>query len=309
MRTTDNLVWFFVFLIVNLLVTVIYFLIGMIANKTNRKKVAIRSVVMLCAPGVGPLLFLLSWIFYVALFNKEVDLSDVVFSKTKAKELVRTNEDRERNFVPVEEAIEITDKGELRNLVLNVAQGDYSDSLAAIRLALDCEDTETAHYAASVLQDALNDFRLLVQREYKRISSEDPDDNTEQLIQDIKDLFDYMNKVLAQKIFSDIEQKTYTDIMEKLMQQLYKIRPEAITSDRFEALSLRLLDVENYERCEVWCGRAMESFPNTLASYTSFIKLYFNWGDREKFFRVMTDLKESSIIIDRETLELIRAFQ
>ena len=311
MNSDKYLRWFIVFLIVNLIVSLLYLLFGMIFNRTSRKKVAMRSLIMLYAPGIGPLLFFISYLFYRLLFYRKVDLSDVVFSKEKSKELVRINEEKERDFVPVEEAIEVADKGELRELVLNMAQGDYSESLSAINMALNAEDTETSHYAASILQDAINDFRMLVRKENARINDIDEEDESkrEQLIFDIKKLFVYMNKVLEQRILSKLEQNGYTDILDKLLEKYYRLAGASITSEMYEAMALRLIETEKYDRARSWCERALWRYPNTLASYTTLIKLYFSCGDRENFFKTMQELKESNIVIDRETLELIRAFQ
>lgn len=311
MNSDKYLRWFIIFLIVNLIVSLLYLLFGMIFNRNNRKKVAMRSLIMLYAPGIGPLLFFISYLFYRLLFYRKVDLSDVVFSKEKSKELVRINEEKERDFVPVEEAIEVADKGELRELVLNMAQGDYSESLSAINMALNAEDTETSHYAASILQDAINDFRMLVRKENARINDIDEEDESkrEQLIFDIKKLFVYMNKVLEQRILSKLEQNGYTDILDKLLEKYYRLAGASITSEMYEAMALRLIETEKYDRARSWCERALWRYPNTLSSYTSLIKLYFSSGDRENFFKTMQELKESNIVIDRDTLELIRAFQ
>ena len=311
MNSDKYLRWFIIFLIVNLIVSLLYLLFGMIFNRTSRKKVARRRLSMLYAPGIGPLLFFISYLFYRLLFYRKVDLSDVVFSKEKSKELVRINEEKERDFVPVEEAIEVADKGELRELVLNMAQGDYSESLSAINMALNAEDTETSHYAASILQDAINDFRMLVRKENARINDIDEEDESkrEQLIFDIKKLFVYMNKVLEQRILSKLEQNGYTDILDKLLEKYYRLAGASITSEMYEAMALRLIETEKYDRARSWCERALWRYPNTLASYTTLIKLYFSCGDRENFFKTMQELKESNIVIDRETLELIRAFQ
>ena len=311
MNSDKYLRWFIIFLIVNLIVSLLYLLFGMIFNRTSRKKVAMRSLIMLYAPGIGPLLFFISYLFYRLLFYRKVDLSDVVFSKEKSKELVRINEEKERDFVPVEEAIEVADKGELRELVLNMAQGDYSESLSAINMALNAEDTETSHYAASILQDAINDFRMLVRKENARINDIDEEDESkrEQLIFDIKKLFIYMNKVLEQRILSKLEQNGYTDILDRLLEKYYRLAGASITSEMYEAMALRLIETEKYDRARSWCERALWRYPNTLASYTTLIKLYFSCGDRENFFKTMQELKESNIVIDRETLELIRAFQ
>lgn len=73
-------------------------------------------------------------------------------------------------------------------------------------------------------------------------------------------------------------------------------------------------------RCGFWrskitsgagCGdeRAVKYFPKRLSTYTCQLKLYFSCGDREAFFRVLEQLKQSDVVIDNETLELIRVFQ
>lgn len=43
-------------------------------------------------------------------------------------------------------------------------------------------------------------------------------------------------------------------------------------------------------------------------TYTCKLKLYFARQDREAFFQTLDTLKKSDVVIDRETLELIRIF-
>lgn len=312
MRDTRYFWAFIIFILINTIISVVYLLIGLSQKKVNRRLLFARSIVMFCAPGVGPLLFLLGWLFFLILFHRKVDLSDVVFSKDRTRELVRTNEEQERNYVPLEEALEVADKEELRNLVLGVAQGNYGGSLSSICLALNSEDTETAHYAASVLQDALNSFRTVVNRSYRNVTTVEEDETEEEKLEridELQELLKEINDMLLQHVFSDLEEKNYTKMMEELMEIYYRDAPEKITSEQYENMSLRLLDIQQYDACEVWCKRAMDRYPQTLASYTALIKLYFNSGRKEEFFKTLDELKQSTISIDRETLELIRAFQ
>ena len=265
--------------------------------------VIMRAIVMLLAPGVGALFLFLGWFGYEFIFRKDVDLSDVVFSKERERELVRSNEDMERNMVSLEEAIEVSDNGELRKLVMGVAQGDYEKSLSAIALALNCEDTETAHYAASVLQDALNDFRLRVSREYNEVM-----ERKDETGETAESLIKYMNKFLVQKVFSNVEQKSFAEMYADVCKVYSEECPEKFDSDIYESVCLRLLEVEDYERCAKWCEASMADFPDALSSYTCRLKLYFNTNQKEKFFETLEELKSSPIIIDNETLKLIRAF-
>lgn len=264
----------------------------------------IRSAVMLLCPVVGPLFFLMAQIWYLVFFSEPVDLEDVVFSKERVRTFIHAEEERERNMVPLEEAIEITNTSELRSLMMNVVRGDIHKSLSSIALALNSEDTETAHYAASVLQDALNDFRINVQKQRQVIleGGEDAAVRSELLI-------DYMNQVLEQRVFNDMEQRTYVKILDEICDIFYERDREHMTSSQFEAVTLRLLEIEDYDNCKKWCDRAEYHFPNTLATYTCQLKLYFNSGQKKRFFEVIEELKKSAVVVDSETLELIRVFR
>ena len=300
---TWSLRTFIIFLTVNFIATVIYLIVAIYFRKIKRQLAYLRAVPMLLAPGVGILFFIFSLFGYEFIFRKDVDLSDVVFSKERMNELVRTNESVERNMVPLEEAIEISDNAELRGLVMGVAQGDYSKSLASIALALNCDDSETAHYAASVLQDALNDFRLRVSTDFNKVKTRE-----EGYLDLAVELIRYMDKVLVQNVFTRLEQKSFAGIMADTAEIVYLESAEDLTADIYEAVALRLLEVEEYERSAIWTDRSMIRYPYALSSYTSRLKLYFNSGQREKFFDTLNELKASPIIIDKETLELIRTF-
>ena len=59
---------------------------------------------------------------------------------------------------------------------------------------------------------------------------------------------------------------------------------------------------------EKWCQRLVEQYPKELVSYTCRLKLYFTREDREAFLQTLQELRESDIMVDSETLELIRIF-
>ncbi len=274
-------------------------------EKGDEERIAcvFRFIVMLLCPVIGPLFFFIGHLLYRIVFHKEVDLADVVFSKERVRTNVRADEERERDIVPVEEALAVSDKSSLRTLMLNVIRGDVQSSLAAIALALNSYDSETAHYAASVLQDELNDFRFHVRKSFQEIEAE-----SEEQTEFEEALIPYMNHVLVQKVFTEMEQKKFAYMMSDTGDYLYRKNASKITSQFYEWISLRLLDVQAFDKMEIWCDRAAAQYPNELASFTCKLKLYFTSQQKEKFFRVMEQLKESEVVIDSETLELIRTF-
>ena len=302
----EPMIVFLTMIAINSLIVVLYLLWNILLRKKEHKRSYwIRSVVMLLCPVVGICFFLLAQVFYLIFFSEPVDLEDVIFSKERVRTFIHADEESERNMVPLEEAIEVTDTEGLRNLMMNIVRGDIRKSLAAIALALNSEDTETAHYAASVLQDALNEFRTTVQKDYLLVK----DEEGESRVVYAGILIDYMNQVLEQKVLTDMEQVSYVRMMDEVCEILYQTDSEKISSSQYEAVALRLLEIEDFECCKKWCERAEYQYPNTLATFTCQLKLYFNSGQKERFFEVIEELKKSAIVIDNETLELIRVFR
>lgn len=301
----NQMLVFVLMLLANLLLAAAYLVWNLcFGSKTERRSAyIIKFVVMLLFPVVGVTYFGVGYLLFRLVFRKDVDLADVVFSKERVKTTERADEERERNMAPLEEAIAISDKTSLRDLMLNIIKGDTKSSLAAIALALNSPDSETAHYAASVLQDELNNFRFNVQKVVNEIENESEEETECEL-----SLIPYMNGVLEQNVFTQMEQLSMVKIFVDVGEKLYLKNSYQVTSQFYEWFALRLLAIKDFEKMEVWCKRAMDHYPNELSSYTCMLKLYFTWPKKEQFFETMDALKQSSIVIDRETLELIRTF-
>ena len=294
---------FIILLILNLLVVVVYLIWNHLRRKEKSLSTWMKAGMMLLCPVVGPtFVFVAFWTSRLFMLMS-MDLSDVVFSKERVETFICPDEETEKNMVSLEEALEVTDKKSLRSFILNVIRGDYKDSLSSIALALNSEDTETAHYAASILQDVLSDFRVGVQEKYRTM-----DEDAEHIAENCVNLLEYMNPVVEQKVLTDLEQRSMAERMDEVLQKAWTADRQKISSSVYEKVCQRLLEIEDYENCRKWCARVREQYPEALSSYTCQLKLFFSCGDRENFFRVMQELKESDITIDNETLELIRIF-
>lgn len=298
----EHYLMLFIF-ILNALIVLIYLILQFLRKKEKKQGYLIKAFVMFLCPVAGPVFFVGSYIVYWLFFKVKADLSDVVFSKEKRKEHVHADEEKDMNVVPLEEALAVSDTDNLRRLMLNVVRGDMSRSLASIALALNSEDSETSHYAASVLQDELNTFRVTVQKLYLQVKREE-----EEQCEYAELLLDYMNKVLRQQVFTDMEQRSYVKMMDEVGEILYEKEKERINGKMYEHICLRILETGDYDACLKWCLRGKETFPNLLSSFTCLLKLYFSSGQKEQFFDVMNELKESNVVVDNETLELIRIF-
>lgn len=379
-------IWFWMLLVLNALAVVVYWLYKRFSPSGQNDSYNLRCLVMLLCPVVGPVLFFFCWLYYRVFFRKPVDLDDVIFSKDRAKTLLMADESRERDIVPLEEAIAVTDKGNTRKLMIEIVRHDISSSLSTISLALNSDDSEVSHYAATVLQETLGKLRISFQKMWRHIeelesevSGHDSDDIVlrltpvpepqetaegrkpdspeesdelpenamavamyreeqrrqrnkeesyrqgmlardgapdpassdimEKLGEEMNDahaLVGDLDRVLRQKVLSEREQKTYTDMMEEVCRLIDK--RDMLTAYELDALISALQRQKEYERCRMWCGRCSELYPQALVSFTGRLRLFYSLGDRESFFEVLDELKRSKVPLDHETLEMIRVF-
>lgn len=307
---------FIVLLLLNLCIVIGYLIWNYIRNKEKKISVWMKAAVMFLCPVIGPCFLCLAYLLYKFCMSRSMDLEDVIFSKERVETQVHPDEDTERNMVSLEEALAVTDKRNLRILMMNVIRGDYRNLLSSISMALNSEDSETSHYAASVLQDVLNDFRANVQKMYKSCCPDqekmdqikEDEKQKEEQVKNCIEAVEYMNPILVQGVFTEMEQTEMVDKMDEICEVAWQLNQEKISSSCYEKVSICLLEVSEYEKCRKWCQRAARQYPKVLASYTCRLKLYFSCGEKEKFFQLMDELKRSDIVIDNETLELIRTF-
>ena len=243
---------FLMILIGNLIVALIYLLVGVLFivpahsaaqdDETeilydNRRTYLLRFLVMLMCPVIGAAFFFMGHLFYLVVFWREVDLADVIFSKERVKTHLKADEERERDIVPLEEAILVNEKRDLRMVMMNVIREDIKNSLAALFLALDSEDSESSHYAAAVLSDELNKFRVNVQKLWLEMKEE-----TSAQTECEEMLLDYMDGILKQHIFSVQEQWKYMGILENATESLYQKDASRMTVARYTQVCLRTLE-------------------------------------------------------------------
>ena len=82
-----------------------------------------------------------------------------------------------------------------------------------------------------------------------------------------------------------------------------------MTQKCYESIMGRMMELQEYEKAELWGDRFCEQYSNLLASYTFRLKLYFETKEKDKFFEVLDQLRASPVVVDNKTLELIRMIQ
>jgi hypothetical protein len=302
----------------------------------SRMRYVMRALVMFLVPVWGPLCFGLSWLLKTLVFRWPVDIADVIFSKARIKPVEEANPDREMNITPLEEAVSVTDDYHLRGLMLNVLSGDMSASLSSISEALGSDDTESAHYAASYLSDAINELRADTQKLYLQIlddyavsdrivdlaiehAQENGRANVEDsdlayvrrmvLADECSRYLELVENALRQRVFTELETEELVHNMDRVAGIFYKMAPSEMQPEHFEALATWLNEIGDEAGSDNWLDLESRQYPDTLSYYTCRLKVLYTRKDRERFFDVLDELKNSSVAVDRATLDAIRLFE
>lgn len=297
-----------VILTINTMIAAGYLIYGLAFRVKKEKdekdpvRYVILSLFMLLCPVIGPAFLGFGNLFYHLFFDTSIDLAAITFSKKRVDVVERPDESDEINLIPMEEAIMINDKENLRNLLLTVLRGDVKKSINAVTKALNSSDSEASHYAASAIMDIMNEFQKTLQKFYAQMDA-DPND-TEVMVLYIN----YLSEMLGAGFLSELEEKTYIYSLQKVCERLFHADPTQLNPMHYTALISLLTKINDLQSNELWIQRFTTNYPDHIEMYRCALHHYFSIKDKIHFFDYMNRLKHSNIPIDNDMLELIRTF-
>lgn len=300
MKTIESMV---LILIVNVIVAVFYFLY-MTYGKKNRKKGTIAALLILFCPVVGFIFLCLSWVIYkiFELFEgKEVNLDELSFSKRKIQLKVSSDIQKNANNVPLEETLLIASKKNKREGFLSVLREDITDSVDIIKQAVNDEDSEISHYAASSLMDIIGKFKEKENKLYM-LSKEHP------IAENKASYIEHVTSFLFEDVLSHTEKQKLMEKMDEEMRFYTETDLMGIKGELLGKTALLWGTLKEHEKASYWFKEAFITDPLNLEVYKTALKYHYMEGQIPEFKSLMEKLKRSSIIIDNETLELIRFF-
>lgn len=296
--------WLAITLVLNLVVVAVYLVVQLLLGKNARKSCFLKAGVMLLCPVIGPVCFLVAYLVWLS-SRQSADLEDVIFSKERVATYRVPEENKEMNMVSMADALVVSDRENLRNLMMNVVCEDDGQSLAVIRQGLQSDDSETSHYAASVLQDKLGAYRRRVQAEFLQVQeTEDAEDRVAKAAA----LLEYMLPMLKRNVFGAVELSGFVKKADNLADMMETSEETWIDVYTYDDLFHIAMEANEEAIAEKWCDRLIAAYPNTQNAYACCLHLYYQQGRREEFLETMKELKQSDVVVDAQLLEWIRVF-
>ncbi len=292
---SDWIVW--LVLIVNLLIAVIYMVV--MYAKTKLKYVFLRGMIMICCPVTAICCYTFGWLFG-KVFKTEVDYENLSMDKTKKEFEQEIDKETEMKKLPIEEVLTVSTTKDRREAMINLLKTDVSDSLSLIRKAVENEDPETAHYAASALTDVMGRFT----GEVNQLQAAYDQDRTNREINE--EYIDALLRILGSGALFGVEEMMYLYIYTGLVENLMQHHPGAVTSEQCAMMVKALHKEGKSAEAEKWAEFSREKWPDEEQAYLNILYIKYNLDKNEEFYQCLKELTGSGIPLSPRGLDIIR---
>ncbi len=288
--------------ILNTLAALVIFILGCFQKKEHQSTVFLLAWFVLVVPVFGVLYLLLGRFIHFFNRKKNVDMRDISFSQEREKLVLPPDQEAEMNYVPIQDAMAVSDTASLRRLVLDTLRGNARKTVASLAAAMNSKDTETSHYAASIILDSLSEFRSTAQNMIEHIQKL-PEDVEMNLL-----TFDYIYEILSMKIMNGVEQEAYIYTLDNVTENLFVHNLWYMTATHYLRMTDLFIFVRDYNMAEKWVSRAGKYRPDMLDTFKAKLHLYYDRHNQTAFFQCLNELRESDIKADEEILNLFRLY-
>ncbi len=288
--------------IINLLMVLIVFTLAFIQRKYRRSTMLQLAWFIFIVPVMGALYILIG--IFISFLNrkKTVDMSDISFSQDREKMILPPDQETEMNYVPIQDAMAVTDTANLRRLLLDTLRNNARKTVASIAVAMNSRDTETSHYAASAILDALSEFRSTAQAMLENMKKI-PEDVEMNLL-----TFDYLVEILSLNIMTSVEQEAYIYTLDQVTENLFKYNLWYMTASHYLLITDLFIAIKDYNMADKWVVRACQYRPGKLDTYKAKLHLLYDQHNNSAFFECLKELKDSDILVDDEVINLFRLY-
>lgn len=290
--------WLLVILIINFVAALI---VCFAFLRRDKQKAVAYFLIFIAIPILGLALFgLVAWIFSIRKKKEnEYDLNDLMTFQSAKNYFLRPNVDEELNFVSVEESIHVSNTQEKRILVRNILKKDIDQYSRSVLSALKDNDSETTHYAASAIMEVFRKMTLgldQIETEFK----DSPDDMEIAQVFAVA-LAGYIESGILSKRDRDQSVQKYISVVGKI----YAQQPELLTKEDYIRQSDFYAETGDLASAEKW-GRMAIALEKREDTYMNMLKVCYLAQDKYKFDSVLSDLRNSSVVLSEQSLDRLR---
>ncbi len=188
-----------------------------------------------------------------------------------------------------------------RKVVVDTLKEDAVEYIDVLREALLNDDTETSHYASSVIMDI--EGKLQASLLQKEVNFHENMQNREAAYAYEQELYKVIKSGLYEKRDLHKHYVKYKVVSDVLFAE--ETVPEVCLHNRID-VDFETGDIRHAEKI---CSRYKKEFPSSEEMVVDHIKLYIRMQDKEALDKFLQHLKELPVLLTAHSLQYIRFFE
>lgn len=290
-------------LLINGVVVALYLLTHL--TKRRWKKGLLLCAFMLAVPIVGPLYLLLAELIQTIQKlsgNREVNMKELSFDQRRVQMILDANVEKERNMVPLEEALIVSNRFDKRTTFLEVLKGEDWDVLGVIRGAVDSWDAEIAHYAAAYMTDMITRVKERESVLRKTFEENPTPESAEAYVR-------HLCHALETGVFEGVEKRRYLERLERGVLWQMENAPQACLVQDMASLARQWIKMGNMDSAKRWIDRVYPRRDEDLDAFKVSAMYEYCCHDRAALMELLDGVHGSALMLDGEALDWIRYFE
>lgn len=205
--------------------------------------------------------------------------------------------EKELNIVPIADAMAVSSNAEKRSLLLEQLKKDIHTNYKVVLPAGKDSDSESAHYVAAARMEVYRGKQEKIGRTRRQMEKEP--ENAECLREYLKELTGYIESDLLTEREAELYKVDYCKRLEHAKNK------NGMTGEEYNCYVMYLVDLKRYKEAEAFWKKFMQCERNEMA-YRKILQMYYDVGDKQKFYQCLDDLQKSTIRLSPEGLKILR---
>lgn len=206
--------------------------------------------------------------------------------------------ENEINFVPIQDALILNDNKTKRKLIIHSLKENSIQNPDILRQALQNEDSETSHYAATAIMEMKRKLLNSI-REYSVMLDEKPND-VEVLTSYAEVIKEYLRSGFLDRGTYQRYQSLLSSVLEKILES------QKINKDHFIDKILCELELMNHRKASYYSELFLEEYPEDEMAYIMAMKLQYTLQNPIALQQIINELKKQPVHLSAKGLSIIR---
>ncbi|MDR3349080.1 MAG: hypothetical protein LBO03_05685 [Acidaminococcales bacterium] len=282
---------------VHLLVCFAYYVFARIKVGNNTQSFS-EGVIALAMPVFG-VIFLLGVRLAQSFANSDERMTVDVYNKSSLGRLIMGElEKYEDDVISLNDVLAMDDAKQKRILLTNAVKQNVLSNKDVLRKAIKDADREVSHYAVSMVTTMVEEIEKKLFDLNKKLQERPDDKNL--LTEYVKNMDEYLKVCYLDDVSRRKSEEAYNNALERLIEY------DPDDPGLYETKINYELNFGNLKKAETYCQKFAQKYPLSEVPFLSYMKLYKQMRDFNKFYAKMQEMKSCPIQLTPRALGIIR---